>query len=304
MGIFNSLIVAYLFLGGAGGGALVVLSLLEMLNAPCIAVRRWFLPSEFFARSWAACVIVLGLSVVCLLADVGRIDRVFFLFMSSVPSALAIGTWALAAACALAGTFACINVLAEWDLRAKIAVPGGVAGVFIGLVVMAYTGVMLAELPSVVAWRTPLLPALFILSGISCGIALCLGSWAFVECRAPLVTPFVALSRVDSAVIALEAVGLVVYVAWLSSFPGTFSSAWALVAGVMRWPFWVGLVACGLVVPLVLERLLTFENRRSQLLWVALFVLIGGIALRYLVVGISSFDITQAGNFAWLLAAP
>lgn len=88
MGIFSTLIVAYLFLGGTGGGALVVLSLLEIANVPSIALRRWLLPSEFFARAWLACVVVLGLSVVCLLADVGRIDRAFLLFTSSAPRLL------------------------------------------------------------------------------------------------------------------------------------------------------------------------------------------------------------------------
>lgn len=209
MGIFDSLIVAYLFLGSTGGGALAVLSLLEVLNSPRLAARRWLLPAEFFARAWAACAIVLGLSVVCLLADLGRIDRAFFLFTASTPSAIAVGAWSLAVACALSTVFACANMLEMWDLREKLAVPGGVLGVLIGVVVVAYTGILLAGLPSVDAWQTPLIPALFVLSGISCGVALCLGAWAFVECRAPLMGSFIALSRVDSAAVAVEAACLV-----------------------------------------------------------------------------------------------
>lgn len=304
MGIFDSLIVAYLFLGSTGGGALAVLSLLEALNSPRLAARRWFLPAEFFARAWAACAIVLGLSVVCLLADLGRIDRAFFLFAASTPSAIAVGAWSLAVACALSTVFACANMLEMWDLREKLAVPGGVLGVIIGVVVVAYTGILLAGLPSVDAWQTPLIPALFVLSGISCGVALCLGAWAFVECRAPLMASFIALSRVDSAAVAVEAACLVVYVAWLFASPTTSQAAFALVAGDLRWPFWIGLVVCGLGIPLVLEHLLTFDNRRSQLLWVALFVLIGGVTLRYSIVGISAFDITQTANLADTLALP
>lgn len=304
MGIFDSLIVAYLFLGSTGGGALAVLSLLEALNSPRLAARRWLLPAEFFARAWAACAIVLGLSVVCLLADLGRIDRAFFLFTASTPSAIAVGAWSLAVACALSTVFACANMLEMWDLREKLAVPGGVFGVLIGVVVMAYTGILLAGLPSVVAWQTPLVPALFVLSGISCGVALCLGAWAFAECRAPLMGSFIALSRVDSAAVAVEAACLVAYVAWLFASPTTSQAAFALVAGDLRWPFWIGLVVCGLGIPLVLEHLLTFDNGRSQLLWVALFVLIGGVTLRYSIVGISAFDITQTANLADTLALP
>ena len=304
MGIFDSLIVAYLFLGGTGGGALVVLSLLEVLNAPCVAVRRWLLPSEFFARAWSACAVALGLSVVCLLADLGRIDRAFSLFSSSSFSPVAVGAWALAAACVIAAAFALANNLEMWDLRAKLAVPAGAAGTLVGMAVITYTGVLLAGLPSIDAWQTPLVPALFVLSGVSCGVALCLGAWAFVECRAPLMGPFVALSRADSVVVALEAACLLAYVAWLLASSDTSQAAWALLAGDLRWPFWAGLVVCGLGIPLVLERLLTFENRRNQLLWVALFVLVGGITLRYLVVGISAFDATQTTNLAGMLAVP
>lgn len=92
--------------------------------------------------------------------------------------------------------------------------------------------------------------------------------------------------------------------AWLFASPTTSQAAFALVAGDLRWPFWIGLVVCGLGIPLVLEHLLTFDNRRSQLLWVALFVLIGGVTLRYSIVGISAFDITQTANLADTLALP
>ena len=301
MGVFSMLVVAYLFLGGTGGGALVVLSLLEVANAPCVALRRWLLPSEFFARAWTVCAVALGLSVVCLLADVGRIDRSFLLFASPVPSVLAVGAWSLAIACALACAFALANALAAWGLRARMAVPGGIAGVIAGVAVVCYTGVLLWGMPSIFSWQTPLVPALFSLSGVSCGVALCLGAWAFVECRAPLIGPFIALSRVDSVVVLLEAVCLAGYTAWLFASPATSDAAHALVAGELRWAFWIALVVGGLVVPLALERLLTYENSRNQLLWIALFVLVGGLVLRCLVVDVSVFDATQAESLAQAL---
>lgn len=304
MGIFSTLIVAYLFLGGTGGGALVVLSLLEIANVPSIALRRWLLPSEFFARAWLACVVVLGLSVVCLLADVGRIDRAFLLFTSSAPSAIAFGAWSLAIACVLSGAFAAANAFGAWEIRARMAVPLGIFGVLAGVAVIAYTGVLLYGAPSVVAWQTPLVPTLFTLSGISCGVALCLAMWAFVECRAPLMCPFIALSRADSAVVLLEAACLVGYTAWLFASPATAAAGEALVAGDFRWAFWLALVMCGLVVPLAMERALTFSNSRNQLLWIALFVLVGGLALRCLVAGVSAFDDTQTQSLANALALP
>ena len=56
--MFDSLVIGYLFLGGAGGGALVVLAALEGVRS--LAGRRLGLPDEFFARAWPV-------STVCLL---------------------------------------------------------------------------------------------------------------------------------------------------------------------------------------------------------------------------------------------
>lgn len=304
VGIFNSLIVAYLFLGGAGGGALVVLSLLEIANAPRIAARKWLLPSEFFARAWTACAVALILSVTCLLADVGRVERAVLLFASPVPSPISFGAWSLAAALVLAIAFALVNLFSFWDSRAAMAIPAGIAGTIAGSAVVVYTGVLLCTTPSVLAWETPLIPLLFGLSGVSCGVALCLGSGAFVECRDPLVGPIAELARFDGVVIIFEAVCVAVYVVWLLASPATFAAGQAFVSGSLRWLFWLGLVTCGLGIPFVLERLLTFGNSRSQLLWIALFVLVGGFALRYLAVGASAFDATQTTSLAAALASP
>ena len=303
MGIFGPLIVAYLFLGGTGGGALAVLSLLEVANSPRIASRRWLLPSEFFARAWAACVVVLGIAVVCLLADLGRPDRAVSLFTAPELTPIAVGAWALAAALAIATTFAAANLLEAGLLRKRIAVAGGVAGAAIGCIVVAYTGVLLYGAASVLAWQTPLVVALFIVSGASCGIALCLGSAAFVESRAPLIRPVRALARVDSLVIALEASCIALYVAWLAHAQGTQPAADALIAGRLRWLFWLAIVVLGLAVPFVMERFITYSNSRSQLLWVALCVLVGGLALRAAVVDVSAFDATQALSLASMLAS-
>ena len=304
MGIFGPLIVAYLFLGGAGGGALAALSLLEVVNSPRIALRRWYLPADFFSRAWCVCVVALGLSVVCLLADLGRPDRAMSLFASPALSPVSLGAWVLCLALSIASAFALSNAMAWWGLRARLAVPAGVAGVLVGAAVMTYTGVMLAGLPSVAAWQTPLLPVLFVMSGLSCGVALCLGCGAFVECRTPLSLPFFGMVRIDSAIIVVETLCLAVYVAWAFSSPAASAAAYGLVGGALRWWFWAGLVVCGLAVPLAMEHVLMFSNRRNQLLWIALFVLIGGLSLRFVVVGASAFDATQVQSLTTMLAVP
>lgn len=45
--------------------------------------------------------------------------------------------------------------------------------------------------------------------------------------------------------------------------------------------------------PLVLERFLTHGNSRTQLLWIAALLLVGGFALRWCIVGAGAYDVTQ-----------
>ena len=134
-------------------------------------------------------------------------------------------------------------------------------------------------------WQTPLLPAVFVLSSLSCGLALALGVAAFVEARRPFMRPLAAwLARADGALIVLEA-------ACLAADPrvglcgrARAPAAAALATGDLAPVFWGGVAAAGLVAPFVMERLLTHGNHRSQLLWIAAFVLVGGLALRFCLV--------------------
>ena len=112
-----------------------------------------------------------------------------------------------------------------------------------------------------------------------------------------------ALARIDSLAIALEAACIALYVAWLAHAQGTQPAADALIAGRLRWRFWLAIVVLGLAVPFVMERFITYSNSRSQLLWVALCVFVGGLALRAAVVDVSAFDATQASSLAGLLAS-
>lgn len=154
--MFNLLTTGYLFLGGAGAGALVVLSALE-----CANVRRRFafppsrstrierafaLPDEFFARSWPVCFVALAAGMLCLLADLGRPERLLYLLTSPEPSAIAVGAYALVLALVCAGGFSLVELLD--GLRIRPAAVGGVAavGVAAGLVTVAYTGVLLQGL--------------------------------------------------------------------------------------------------------------------------------------------------------------
>uniref|UniRef100_UPI002FD87285 NrfD/PsrC family molybdoenzyme membrane anchor subunit n=1 Tax=Eggerthella sinensis TaxID=242230 RepID=UPI002FD87285 len=87
--------------------------------------------------------------------------------------------------------------------------------------------------------------------------------------------------------------GLAVPLALALAGDGTARAAQALVFGDMGAVFWGVLVVGGLAVPLALERFLTHGNSRTQLLWIAALLLVGGFALRFCIVGAGAYDVTQ-----------
>lgn len=323
--MFSALIVAYLFLGGTGAGATVVLCALEVMDAQrhqgqrrraLVAVsglrggridaEEVFaprLPRNFYARAWPIALVSLATGIVCLLFDIGRPDRILAFVTSPELSAVTVGAYALVAAVCVAGTFTGLSLLDGLDVAPVVVRALGIAGVAIGLVVSVYTGVLLQSMASVVLWQTPLLPAVFALSALSCGLACVFAALAFTETRQSLVAPARVFGAVDSALIAAELVALAAFVAIGLSKEGAQTSAQALVSGDLCWLFWGGLVAAGLVVPFVLERVSVSEGRRFKLLWTAGFVLAGGLALRWCVVSAAAYDVTQAvGSFLGLAA--
>lgn len=305
--MFNALTTGYLFLGGTGAGLAAVLAALELAGPrwrrPSAAAgrvaRTLALPGELFARAWPACLVVLGAAVLCLVADVGRPDRLLALFASPAPTPMAVGAWALAATLAVAAAFSAAALLDGWAPPGGLMRAAAALGLAAGLIAAAYTGVLLSSLASVTAYQTPLLPAVFTLSSASCGLACVFAALVFVESRHAYVRTLGALSGADTVVVAAEAAALAAYVAWMAQAPGARAAADALLAGEMAPLFWGGLVAVGLAAPLVLERFLTHGNARTQLLWASGCLLAGGLALRLCAVGLAAYDVTQMPELAF-----
>ena len=217
--MFDSLVIGYLFLGGAGGGAVVVLAALEGVRA--FAGRRLGLPNEFFARAWPVSTVVLAAGIVCIFADLGRPDRLFALVLSPQPTPLTVGAYALVVSLACAGAFSVLALADGLHASRAARVALAAAALVAGLATAAYTGVLLQGLASVLFWQTPLLPAAFVLSSLSCGLALALGVAAFVEARRPFMRPLAWLARADGALIVLEAACLAAYLVWGFADGGT-----------------------------------------------------------------------------------
>ena len=239
----------------------------------------------------------LALGMVCLLADVGRADRLLLLLTSPALSHVAVGAWSLAV-CAVLAVLAALawdGLVRRWRFAAVQVLQAALA--LAALAVMLYTGLLLQSLSAVPLWATPWLPVLFTLSSLSCGSALVLAAAQLTGAASAFATVLGRLAVVDAVVIVLEAAALAVFAGTaLAGVGGDFvvgrtaealaASAEALVAGEAAWLFWGGLVLAGLAVPFALDVILARlrRPRPAIALVAAACVLAGGLAMRYCVV--------------------
>lgn len=332
--MFSELVVAYLFLGGSGAGACAVLAALGLLADRdevrcCAAVRfrdgRGRLYGSFFGAPLIGASAVLGLAALCLMADVGRPDRLLILATSAPTSYLVVGAWAVALCFALA---AGASLLWRGFLPATLTALRIVSGLLliVAVVVMAYTGLLLSDMASVPLWHSGWLPVVFVLSSLSCGIALCVAFALLGRAAAAFGSTLRLLLRVDGVLIVLEGAVLAL---WLLSvcaalpFDGALTptdeaaraSVALLLSGAESTLFWCGLVGLGLIVPLAIDGFAVFAADRrlpsslpgrcgasaslgtqGALLASSACVLVGGACLRAVVVAAGMLPVV-AGSF-------
>lgn len=289
--MFNALIISYLFLGGMGAGSFLVLACAWVLSS-----RMAFASGEanpllrpgyrgFLAVGFGVSLAVQLLGVLCLLADLERPKALLYLVLTPQLTAVTVGAYALAILAL------CTFVLALSRLGI-VRVPRLAEGVvaFVGAVdacvVMVYTALLLYSLPGVPFWHSPFIPALFVVSSVSTGIACVVMTFSLANGHS-MPKGFVGrIMSLDFALVVAELLMLVAFVGvglLSSDHPAAFD---ALLFGSLSEAFWIGLVGLGLVAPAALN----VCARRFRLAYVnpmvvSLLVLVGGAALRYCIVG-------------------
>lgn len=289
--MFGELAVCYLFLGGAGAAAIAGASLIDLLRvkeafgAASHASLDEASPLErMVAFGLMAGCALLAFGALCLMFDLGRLDRVLSLLLSPSPTYITVGVFALVVLGVCGAVLAGARFLYAPLFDRRVVAGVEVVAVAAAFAVMVYTGLLLQGIGGVALWRSPLVPVLFVLSSASCGVAVLLVVSLFSEADAQVLRCTRDLLRVDLAVIVLEAAVAALF-AWLAlanAHPGVAVSMERLIEGDLVALWWVGFVACGLLVPCAVE--LTVERRgpdaRMTLVAAAVLVLVGGFCLR------------------------
>ena len=265
-------IVWYFFLGGIAGGAYFAAAIADNFGG-----RR----DREIAR--IGYFIAFPLALICgalLILDLGTPSRFLnMLRMFKFWNPMSIGSWGLGAF----GAFAFLSaVLSLGDSEARLALRRNVAkvGRVFGFFLAAYTGVLLSTTAQPIWGDSRLMGALFLASGASTGLA----SIAVVSYfkGANLGESWSKLKKADSFAMVVELVLLFALVLMLGP------AADPVTKGRFALPFWGGLVALGLVVPLALSFVKAGAGKErtagGTLAIASVLVLIGGFLLRYVII--------------------
>ena len=261
------IIAAYLFLAGVGGGAFLAGVIADFAGG-----AAWLTVSKIGVFLGMPCVLI---GCLFLLLDLGKPINAWRVWMKPGTSWMARGTIIIV----LFMIFAAIQT-AFWiwpfpgaieNARGVIAVLGAVFAFF----TVVYTGLLLGYSQPIALWRTALLPVLFFVSAVSTGIMAIVFTGQFLGVEAAQLA---LLAKIDAVVLLLEMFVVAVFMYNAYRTIESKYSAKRILAGAVAPAFWLGVVACGLVIPFFLE-LFGGEGLAAGL--AAVLGLFGGLCLRY-----------------------
>lgn len=291
--MLGTLAIGYLFLGGTGAGALSVACILDLALVretfgvhACVSVEQRTPAQRVVAFGMLFGFVLLALGVLCLMFDLGRMDRMLSLFLHPSFSFLTLGSFVLAALMALGAALAAVRFLYLPAATTRLVRISEACAPVVGLAVMAYTGMLLQSLSAVALWSSWLLPLLFIASSLSCGIAVLLLVAFFAGSDERTSRIMNGVARADAVLIMFETLLVVLFVARALGAGGAAEvSAQRLLTGDLALWWWLAFVSCGIATPLALESLGVLRGRAAAtpalVAIAAALVLIGGFGMRY-----------------------
>lgn len=308
----------YLFVGGMVAGMMVLAGWAMLRTARGEDTRQFFsLQTPLLGF------VLLNIGMLALLLDLAHPLYVWAIYITFQPlSPMAWGSWVLLIVYAILLTSALIRLHEAWPWLGQklpmlrrlsdgiVGAPGrlralGLANIAFGVAVGIYTGILLNTMVARPLWNTAVLPLLFLFSGLSAAAAaIHLATVVFPRHPAPrgmVGGAFAAMTqplgpqaperhtvdaviRADLAFLAVEAVLLALMLLSLSTSTLSHIEALQLLfSGSYGLLFWGGVVAIGIVAPIVLQWL-ELSHRIPHTVVPALLVLAGGFALRWVMV--------------------
>lgn len=285
MAMWEWQIPLYLFLGGIVAGMMII--------------SGYFLFSQRYKYTDCACfstplisLILISLGMFFLFLDLGHKPFVWRLYTTfQIKSPMSWGAWILL----LVYPALILNLLIKPPKYLQEKINGlnkisfkitnnpffikiiAICNMIIGLMLGAYTGILLSVMVSRPLWNSSILWFLFLISGLSTAAA-------FVHLFAKNKYESELLAKADNGFLTLELFVLFMYLlGLLTSTRPHNEAAKLLINGEFAPSFWVLVVLMGIVIPLFIQ-LLAVNHKIKHTPVAPIFVIIGGIVLRFIIV--------------------
>ena len=152
---------------------------------------------------------------------------------------------------------------------------GGIFAFFVGI----YSGFIMSYCRSIPFWNTALVPLILLFAGIADGFALILGVGL-----ADAHINIMAAEEGSRILLIVNAIIMIVYL-WNATYTSKTAkhSAMLLLRGSLSIPFWIGVIAFGIIIPLAISMSSYVAGEASSPLLITAIVLhtIGAVALKY-----------------------
>ena len=159
----------------------------------------------------------------------------------------------------------------------------GITNMILGMMLGAYTGVLLSTMGSRPLWNTSLLWVLFLVSGLSAAAA-------FVHLFAKNKFESELLAKADNGFLIIELfVFVMIFLGLLSSAKPHIEAAHLLLNGAYAPVFWVFVIGLGIIIPLIIQ-LLAVNHKIRHTPIAPIMVIIGGLILRFVIVSAGQFS--------------
>lgn len=271
--VFGWKIIAYLFLAGVGGGAASVGATFHLISPESEEVI-------LAGLILGAPLVLIG--SLLLLSDLGR-PRIAYRAISKPDKAwISRGTFILT----LFIIFGAIQFGTylwpfQWlkEHPTLHVVLNTIHGIF-GVLTLIYTGFLFDTTRSIPFWSTPILPLLFLVSGLSTGLLAILLTLLVSGSSNP--QGITLLTQFDALVILFEALIIFLYLHGMHEVTAARASAQRLLKGDLSIPFWIGVILIGLFIPFLFEMM--WREKFLAMVVASLCGLMGGVYIRYVIV--------------------
>ncbi|MDP2207616.1 MAG: NrfD/PsrC family molybdoenzyme membrane anchor subunit [Bacteroidota bacterium] len=165
----------------------------------------------------------------------------------------------------------------------KLVKSVGILNMVLGASLGIYTGVLLSTFQARPLWNSPILALLFLVSGLSV-------SAAFVHMIAKSVYERELLAKADNAFLVTELFVIFLFIIGMVTSTKIHQDAIALfLGGQYTAVFWIFVVLMGIIIPLIIQSL-AISHKIKHTPLAPIFVIIGGLILRFVIVSAGQYS--------------